>query len=171
MRGPRPAALALAALALAGCGHDDARPLAQLLESAPALERGPSSAGLFEHPPPPTTTTSTTTTAPPRPPARPRAGRGGHRGGAPAGAGDFTATCYALTGTTASGTKAGAGKVAVDPRVIPLGSRLQVAGYGAATAADTGGKIKGYRIDVWRPSTAECMAWGRRTVRVTWAPG
>lgn len=81
-----------------------------------------------------------------------------------------TATAYCLRGRTASGRHAGPGVIAVDPRVIPLGSRVHVEGYGHAVAADTGGAIKGRRIDIWLPSRSGCYRWGRRTVRVTVYP-
>lgn len=80
--------------------------------------------------------------------------------------GVFTATAYCLTGTTANGSKAGPGRIAVDPRVIPLGTRLYVEGYGECVAVDTGGAIKGRIIDVWFSDRAQCMRWGRRSVNV-----
>ena len=67
---------------------------------------------------------------------------------------------------TASGMKSGRGVVAVDPKVIPLGSKLYVEGYGYAIAGDTGGAIKGNRIDVFFYSSGEMARWGRRLVRV-----
>ena len=57
--------------------------------------------------------------------------------------------------------------IAVDPSVIPLGTRLYVEGYGEAVAVDTGGAIKGNIIDVHFPTIAECENWGRRQVQVT----
>jgi 3D (Asp-Asp-Asp) domain-containing protein len=67
---------------------------------------------------------------------------------------------------TASGMKSGRGVVAVDPKVIPLGSKLYVEGYGYAIAGDTGGAIKGDRIDVFFYSSGETARWGRRWARV-----
>ena len=62
--------------------------------------------------------------------------------------------------------KAGRGVVAVDPKVIPLGSRVYVPGYGVAIAADTGGAIKGGRLDVCVNSVSEAYSWGVRNVTV-----
>jgi 3D (Asp-Asp-Asp) domain-containing protein len=74
---------------------------------------------------------------------------------------------YHLPGRTASGLPVGVGVIAVDPSVIPLGTRVFVPGYGAAVAADVGSAIKGAVIDLWMPSTAAARAWGRRTVTIT----
>jgi 3D (Asp-Asp-Asp) domain-containing protein len=59
------------------------------------------------------------------------------------------------------------GIVAVDPNVIPMGTRLYVEGYGEAIAADQGGAIKGNRIDLYFDSRQEAMNWGIKTVQVT----
>jgi len=67
---------------------------------------------------------------------------------------------------TATGGRAAFGIAAVDPSVIPLGSRLYVPGYGFALAADTGSAIKGHRIDLCFDTQAEAIAWGRRWVLV-----
>jgi 3D (Asp-Asp-Asp) domain-containing protein len=67
---------------------------------------------------------------------------------------------------TASGMKSGQGVVAVDPKVISLGSKLYVEGYGYAIAGDTGGAIKGNRIDVFFYSSDQTAKWGRRWARV-----
>jgi 3D (Asp-Asp-Asp) domain-containing protein len=72
-----------------------------------------------------------------------------------------------LSSRTATGRRATKGVIAVDPRVIPLGTRVYVPGYGNAIAADTGGAIKGNKIDVCFDSVAEARAWGRRTVTIT----
>ncbi len=77
------------------------------------------------------------------------------------------ATGYALPGTTASGRPVGWGAVAVDPSVIPLGSRLSIPGYGLGVAADTGGAIQGARVDLWFPSVAEARGWGTRVITIT----
>jgi 3D (Asp-Asp-Asp) domain-containing protein/uncharacterized protein YabE (DUF348 family) len=67
---------------------------------------------------------------------------------------------------TATGVLAERGVIAVDPRVIPLGTRMYVPGYGYGIAADTGGAIKGARIDLCYDSESEVVAWGRRPVLV-----
>lgn len=75
-------------------------------------------------------------------------------------------------GITASGTKARPGVVAVDPRVIPLGTKLYIESvgggkdYGFAVAEDTGSAIKGERIDLFFTSHSQAMAYGRRRVKV-----
>src|SRR5206468_9281922 len=76
------------------------------------------------------------------------------------------ATAYSLPGSTASGLPVGPGIVAVDPTVIPLGTRMTIPGYGEGVAADVGGAINGARIDVWIASCAEAAAFGR-TVTIT----
>jgi 3D (Asp-Asp-Asp) domain-containing protein len=77
-----------------------------------------------------------------------------------------SASGYALRGGTATGVPAGWGVAAVDPSVIPLGTRFTVPGYGDAVAADTGSGIVGQEIDLWFPSEAQALAWGRRTVTI-----
>ncbi|CUH95451.1 hypothetical protein P22_1522 [Propionispora sp. 2/2-37] len=69
-------------------------------------------------------------------------------------------------GITATGIRARHGIVAVDPDVIPLGSRVFIPGYGLALAADTGGAIVGNRIDLCMDAYSEAIAFGRRTVKV-----
>jgi 3D (Asp-Asp-Asp) domain-containing protein/peptidoglycan hydrolase CwlO-like protein len=78
-----------------------------------------------------------------------------------------TATGYSLSGNTASGMPVGWGAIAVDPGVIPIGSRVAVPGYGLGVAADTGGAIQGPRIDLWFPSVEQARAWGSRVVTIT----
>ena len=77
------------------------------------------------------------------------------------------AVAYNLPGRTASGLPVGHGVVAVDPAVIPLGTRMIVPGYGTAIAADVGSAVRGLVIDLWFPTLAEAQAWGRRTVTIT----
>ena len=82
----------------------------------------------------------------------------------------YVATAYSLRGRTASGKLVSQGIIAADPRVLPLGSRVHVqAGdwSGEYLVADTGGAIKGRKIDIWTPSTREAMRFGRRTVKLT----
>lgn len=83
------------------------------------------------------------------------------------------ATAYSGGGLTASGTNARVGAIAVDPSVIPLGSRLYITSadgtswvYGYAVAEDTGGAIKGNRIDLYYNSESQCNSFGRRTAKV-----
>jgi 3D (Asp-Asp-Asp) domain-containing protein len=82
----------------------------------------------------------------------------------------YIATAYSLRGRTASGKLVSQGIIAADPRVLPLGSRVHLqAGpwSGEYLVADTGGAIKGRKIDIWTPSTREAMRFGRRTVKLT----
>jgi 3D (Asp-Asp-Asp) domain-containing protein len=87
----------------------------------------------------------------------------------PAGARTLTVTStgYVLPGSTATGMPVGWGVVAVDPSIIPLGTRLTIPGYGDAVAADTGGAVRGNAIDLWFPTLVQAHAWGRRTVTIT----
>ena len=78
-----------------------------------------------------------------------------------------TATAYTLDGHTATGAPVGYGVVAVDPSVIPLGTRLTIPGYGEGVAADVGGAVQGATIDLWFPTQAQARAWGRRAVTIT----
>ena len=78
-----------------------------------------------------------------------------------------SATAYALRGRTATGVPTAPGVVAVDPSVIPLGTRMTIPGYGVGIAADTGGAVQGAVIDLWFPTQAQALAWGRRTVTIT----
>ena len=76
------------------------------------------------------------------------------------------AVAYYLPGKTALGVPVRKGVVAVDPRLIPLGTKMHVPGYGRALAADVGYAIKGRIIDLWFPNTEKARAWGRRTVTI-----
>lgn len=81
---------------------------------------------------------------------------------------EMVATAYSARAgkRTATGTAVRYGVAAVDPALIPLGTRLYVEGYGYATALDVGSSIKGNRIDLYFPSEHDCYRWGRRVVRV-----
>jgi 3D (Asp-Asp-Asp) domain-containing protein len=82
------------------------------------------------------------------------------------------ATAYApnhgqgVNDITATGMRAQRGVIAVDPQLIPLGTRVYVEGYGHAIAADTGGAIRGRRIDVCMNTPVEAYQWGRRGVKI-----
>lgn len=82
----------------------------------------------------------------------------------------YTATAYSLHGRTASGKPVSRGLIAADPSVLPLGTRVRVeAGSwsGEYLVADTGGAVKGRRIDIWTPTTREALQFGRRPVKLT----
>jgi 3D (Asp-Asp-Asp) domain-containing protein len=82
----------------------------------------------------------------------------------------YTATAYSLRGRTASGRPVSRGLIAADPSVLPLGTRVLVeAGpfSGEYVVADTGGSVKGRRIDIWTPTAREALQFGRRVVKLT----
>ena len=70
------------------------------------------------------------------------------------------------TGITYTGTKASRGTIAVDPKVIPFGTKLYIPGYGYGVAADTGGAIKGNKIDLCYESRTEALNWGIKNITV-----
>ena len=82
----------------------------------------------------------------------------------------YTPYCEGCSGTSATGLNLRANSalkvVAVDPSVIKLGSKVWVEGYGTAIAADTGGAIKGNKIDILVQSDAQARNWGRKKVRI-----
>ncbi|MBS2039430.1 3D domain-containing protein [bacterium] len=73
-------------------------------------------------------------------------------------------TAYCLKGRTSSGRATGPGVLAVDPAIIPLGSRVYVPGYGWGTAADTCPRAG--VVDVWLPDQDRCLVWGSRRLTV-----
>lgn len=89
--------------------------------------------------------------------------------GAGASRGAFSASAYCFSGRTAMGHGVRRGLIAADPRVLKLGSRVYInAGQWSGTylVSDTGGAIKGKRVDIWVPSCSEARKFGRRTVQV-----
>ncbi|MBY0099711.1 LysM peptidoglycan-binding and 3D domain-containing protein [Mesobacillus maritimus] len=82
----------------------------------------------------------------------------------------YTASCEGCSGITSTGINLkenpDAKVISVDPSVIPLGSKVHVEGYGTATAADTGGAIKGNKIDVFIPDHDDAVKYGRQQVKV-----
>lgn len=86
--------------------------------------------------------------------------------------GSFVATAYCLRGKTAMGHGVRQGIIAADPRVLRLGSKINLTGGGYSgnyLVSDTGGKIKGKRLDIWMSSCAEARRFGRRNVSVSMA--
>jgi cystine transport system substrate-binding protein len=102
----------------------------------------------------------TATPAPVQPPTPVAAPAGGH-------VLVVASTGYSLPGHTATGLPVGWGVVAVDPSLIPLGTKLTIPGYGEGVAADVGSGVRGRDIDLWFPTLAQARAWGRRTVTIT----
>ena len=78
----------------------------------------------------------------------------------------YTVHCGTGTGLTSIGLVAARGIVAVDPRVIPYYTKMYIPGYGIAIAGDTGGAIRGNRVDLFMDSYEEAINWGRRNVEV-----
>lgn len=82
-----------------------------------------------------------------------------------------SSTAYAQMGKTATGYNLrkhpNSKVIAVDPKVIPLGSKVYIPGYGTAVARDTGGAIKGKKIDVFYKNKKTCYKWGRKKVKIT----
>ena len=82
----------------------------------------------------------------------------------------YTATAYSLRGRTASGRPVARGVIAADPRVLPLGTRVRLdAGEfsGEYVVADTGGAVRGRKIDIWTPTSRGAMRFGKRAVKLT----
>ncbi|HWQ01529.1 MAG TPA: 3D domain-containing protein [Gaiellaceae bacterium] len=140
--------------------------------SVASPQQQPAPAAAADSPPPPTTSEPTTPTEPPPAPVESVSGGTSAPPATappplrPGGTMSVYATGYCLKGTTATGLPVGPGIVAVDPSVIPLGTRMTIPGYGEGVAADTGGGIKGARIDVWIKSCAQAALFNR-TVTIT----
>lgn len=84
----------------------------------------------------------------------------------------FTATAYCTGSTTATGTKPNEQTIAADPDVLPMGSRIRLSGlekrYNRTyVVGDTGGRIRGRRLDLYMRNCKEAIAFGRRSVRVS----
>lgn len=111
------------------------------------------------------TTTTTTTTA------TTQAAAGNSNTPEKAASQTFSATAYTLRGRTASGSRTRRGVIAADRRILPLGTRVRLettSGHsGEYIVSDTGGAVKGRKIDIWVPSNGEAMRFGRRNVKLT----
>src|SRR5688572_20869820 len=95
---------------------------------------------------------------------------GSTKTGSSSNRGSFVATAYCLKGRTAMGHGVRRGIIAADPRVIKLGSRVNLGAgsySGQYLVSDTGGRIKGRKIDIWVPNCAEARRFGRRTVQLS----
>ena len=82
----------------------------------------------------------------------------------------FRATAYCLKGRTATGGGVRRGIVAADPRVLPLGTRINISAgsySGTYTVADTGGAVRGRVLDIWVPSCSEAVRFGRKAIKVS----
>jgi resuscitation-promoting factor RpfB len=113
--------------------------------------------------PSPVSRPGTTTPADSRAPTSTAAARGVELG-------IFEVSCHTGKGITASGMHSSREIVSVDPRVVPLGTRLVIDKVGTRVAADTGGDIKGRRLDIWEPSLVTCRQFGRKQLHVWQAP-
>ena len=83
--------------------------------------------------------------------------------------GSFTATAYCLKGRTALGHGVRRGIIAADPRILRLGSSINLGAgsySGSYLVSDTGSRVKGRKIDIWMPSCSEARRFGRRTVTI-----
>jgi len=82
----------------------------------------------------------------------------------------YTASCASCSGITATGINLKKNPnmkvISVDPRVIKLNTKVYVPGYGYAIAGDTGGAIKGNKIDIFMSSKKDALNWGRKTVKI-----
>lgn len=82
----------------------------------------------------------------------------------------YTADCKGCTGITATGLNLkknpNAKAISVDPKVIPLGTKVYVEGYGYAVAADKGSAVKGNKIDVFFSSKQKALQWGVKKVKI-----
>lgn len=82
------------------------------------------------------------------------------------GARTFEATAYCLTGKMANGQRVHSGAIAADPRVLKLGTKVNINGMGTFVVKDTGGAIKGNRVDIWIGNCQAARTFGRRKVQL-----
>lgn len=84
--------------------------------------------------------------------------------------GVFEVTCHTGPGVTASGRPSSREVVSVDRRLIPFGTRLVIDQVGTRVAGDTGPAMVGHRLDIWEPSAAACVEFGRKRLKVWRTP-
>jgi 3D (Asp-Asp-Asp) domain-containing protein len=84
--------------------------------------------------------------------------------------GVFEVTCHTGPGVTASGRPSSREVVSVDRRLIPFGTRLVIDQVGTRVAGDTGPAMVGHRLDIWEPSAATCLQFGRKRLKVWQTP-
>ncbi len=85
----------------------------------------------------------------------------------PAGSVSYSATAYCLTGKMSNGKRVHQGAVAADTRLLPIGSKLYIHNFGTYVVSDTGGDIKGRRLDIWFSSCNQAIRFGRKQVNVS----
>lgn len=79
----------------------------------------------------------------------------------------YTATAYCLKGKMANGKRVHKGAIAADPRVLKMGTKVRIKDYGVFTVSDTGGRIKGKKLDLWYGSCQEARKFGKRKVELS----
>jgi 3D (Asp-Asp-Asp) domain-containing protein len=160
MRAARPVVAVAAAPAPAPAAPPAPAPVRTTPEPEPVVAPAPAPAVAVAAPAPAEPPAPAPAVAPaPAPEPAPPAGDPKHLG-------EFVVTCYAIHGRTATGSPTHSGGVAVDPRVIPYGTHIDIEGVGVRVANDTGPRLRGNRLDIWLPSENACADFGRQVLDV-----
>ncbi len=110
---------------------------------------------------------STNTTTKPKPESNNNNSSSNNNNVASSSTMSVVSTAYSINGTTSTGTQTRWGVIAVDPKVIPYGTKVYIPEFGMTfIAEDTGGAIKGNKIDIYMPDRADAIAWGRKTITI-----